>query len=92
MDLPSAILSGLLNLASLVCLIVLLVHLAREKGAGHGLLGFLFPPYAFFWGWLNAGRLQILDIMAFWTAVMILAAGFPMLMSMAALQGVSLSP
>lgn len=58
----------------------MLYKLYQENGFGHAVLGFFFPPYAYFWGWLNASRLKIMDIMLFWTVVSLVAVIFPFAM------------
>jgi len=85
-------LSMILALCSLGCLIYMLVRLAQEKGALHAVLGFFFPIYPFFWGWVSAGRLGMMDIMGFWTAVILIYAGFTIAMGAAAAQSLMLVP
>jgi len=85
MELGSTILTLVFGLATLICSLYVLYRLAREKGGAHALLGFLFPPYPYVWGWINGSRLGMLDIMAFWTLVTIAAIVFPLLMGVAAL-------
>lgn len=48
----------------------------REAGPVHAILGFFFSPYMYIWGWLNAKKLEIMDIMIFMTVVSLMAAGF----------------
>ncbi|MCP5097472.1 MAG: hypothetical protein GY943_18155, partial [Chloroflexi bacterium] len=62
-----AIVIGILILCSTVASFYLIFLLFREKGIGHALLGFFFFPYAIVWGWMNAKRLEIFDIMVFGT-------------------------
>ena len=66
------ILALLCGLGSLVCAIIVLVKLFQEKGALHGILGFICGLYTFIWGWMNAGRLGIKNIMMIWTLLIIL--------------------
>lgn len=84
----STILMVVLGLLSLLVLIYILYLMVRERGALHGLLGFLFIPYAYFWGWWNAKRLEMIDIMAFWTLISIIALAFPL--AIAATSGISM--
>jgi hypothetical protein len=57
-------------LGNLFCLIFVLVKMYNEKGILHALLGFFCCTlYPFIWGWLNASRLKMYDIMIFWTAI-----------------------
>ena len=85
-------LSMILALCSLGCLIYMLVRLAQEKGALHAVLGFLFPIYPFFWGWVSANRLGMMDVMGFWTAVILIYTGFTIAMGAAAAQSLMLVP
>lgn len=62
----------LVLLAAIVVQIIVLVRLFREKGALHGILGFLCGLYTFIWGWMNAGRLNIRNLMIIWTVLLIL--------------------
>jgi hypothetical protein len=79
--LGTTILEAVVGLLSAACFICVLFKLAQDKGAGHAVLGFLFPFYPFFWGWKNAGRLEMLDIMGFWTVIAIFSMDFPALMA-----------
>jgi hypothetical protein len=81
-DTASAILTLIFALATMLCFFYILYQMLREKGALHAILGFIFTPYAYFWGWINAGRLQIADIMIFWTLVSIGSVVFPMVMGL----------
>jgi hypothetical protein len=77
-NLASTILTVIFGLGTFACTIYLLYLLFREKGGAHAVLGFFFPPYPFVWGWINARKLEILDVMVFWTFVSIAAIVFPM--------------
>ncbi|MFP3853060.1 MAG: PPC domain-containing protein [Anaerolineales bacterium] len=78
--LSSSILTVIFILAASVCLFSILFLLYREKGAGHALLGFFFPAYPYIWGWVQGARLQIIDIMVFWTFATVASVAFPMIM------------
>jgi hypothetical protein len=82
-DIASVIFTLILALATMLCFFYILYRMLREKGALHAILGFIFTPYAYIWGWINAGRLQIADIMIFWTLVSIGSVVFPMVMGLA---------
>jgi hypothetical protein len=73
--------TAVLILATLGLGLYVLVLLYKEKGIGHALLGFFISPYAYIWGWINAKRLQMIDIMAVWTLVSIMAVAFPVVIS-----------
>jgi hypothetical protein len=70
---------GILALLSLVaaavCGIMVLVKLFQEKGALHGILGFICGLYTYIWGWMNASK----NIMLLWTLFIILYVVFAML-------------
>ena len=70
-----------LLLVNVAAALYMLVQLHRAKGIGHGILGFLFPPYLYVWGWMNGssdtgGFFRNRDMMLFWTFVIVLALGF----------------
>ena len=61
-----------IGLTNLFCLLYVLVKMYNEKGILHVLFGFFCCTiYPFIWGWLNASRLRMYDIMVFWTAIVI---------------------
>jgi hypothetical protein len=62
----------LVVLAAIVVQIIVLVKLFQEKGVLHGILGFICGLYTFIWGWMNAGRLNIRNLMIIWTILIIL--------------------
>jgi hypothetical protein len=70
------ILALLCGLGALICAIIVLIKLFQEKGALHGILGFLCGLYTFIWGWMNASRLGIKNIMVIWTLLIILYCVF----------------
>jgi hypothetical protein len=51
------------------------------QGGWTGHPGLPLPFYPFFWGWRNAGRLEMLDMMGFWTVITIFSMVFPALMA-----------
>jgi hypothetical protein len=65
------ILAQLVGLASLVCFVMVVIKLFKEKGALHGILGILCGIYTFIWGWMNAGRLGVKNIMLIWTVLIV---------------------
>lgn len=80
----SAILTAVFTLAVTITSIYMLYRIAKDKGGTQAVLGFLFPPYLYIWGWINARRLEIMDIMIFWTFVSAAAVAFPLLMGFSA--------
>ena len=65
------ILAQLVGLGSLVCFVMVVIKLFKEKGALHGILGILCGIYTFIWGWMNAGRLGVKNIMLIWTVLIV---------------------
>ena len=63
----------ILWLGCLVCFIMVLIKLFQENGALHGILGLICGLYTFIWGWMNATRLGIKNIMIIWTLLIILS-------------------
>ena len=63
----------LFNLGCLVCFIMVLIKLFQNEGALKGILGLICGLYTFIWGWINATRLNIKNIMMLWTLLIILA-------------------
>jgi len=72
MDVLLQLLNLLLSLGSLACLIMVVIKLFKEKGVAHGILGVICGLYTFIWGWMNATRLGIRNLMMIWTAIFVL--------------------
>jgi hypothetical protein len=79
-DPGATILEAILGLLSAACFLYVIVKLAQDKGAGHVVLGIFVSFYPFLWKW-NAGRLEMLDIMGFWTVISRFSAVFSALKS-----------
>jgi hypothetical protein len=47
------------SLISVVCLAIIAVAMAKEEGAGKGILGFVTVVYALLWGFQNRRRIRI---------------------------------
>ena len=63
----------LLWLGCFICGIIVLIKLFQEKGILHGILGFICMLYTFIWGWMNATRLNIKNIMIIWTLLILVS-------------------
>ncbi|MGH9967439.1 MAG: hypothetical protein ACREBG_06350 [Pyrinomonadaceae bacterium] len=62
----------LLSLGGLVCFIMVLIKQFQNAGAVHGIIGIVTCGiWTFVWGWMNAGNLNIKNIMTIWTIVII---------------------
>ncbi len=66
------ILALLVGLVNLVVFIMVLIKLFQNEGALKGILGLICSLYTFIWGWMNADRLGIKNIMLLWTGLVIL--------------------
>lgn len=66
------ILAMLVGLGSLICFIIVLIKLFQNEGALKGVLGLICGLYTFIWGWMNADRLGIRNIMMIWTLLVII--------------------
>jgi hypothetical protein len=67
-------LAYLCQLGALVCAILVIIKLFKEKGVLHGILGIICFLYTFIWGWIHAGRLGIKNIMMAWTGLIVAGA------------------
>lgn len=59
------------GIGSLVCFIVVLIKLFQNEGALKGILGLICSLYTFIWGWMNADRLNIKQLMMIWTGLIL---------------------
>ena len=50
-------------LGCIICFIMVLIKLFQDKGPLHGILGLICGLYTLIWGWMNADRLGIKNIM-----------------------------
>jgi hypothetical protein len=76
------------GIVSLVCWIMVLLKMFPAEGALKGILAIICGLYAFVWGWMNAGRFNLKNIMIAWTIAIIVSvvANF-VFGGMAAMQG-----
>ena len=58
-------------LADVVVAIIVLIKLFQNEGALKGILGLICGLYTFIWGWMNANRLNIKNLMIIWTLLII---------------------
>jgi hypothetical protein len=61
-------------LGMIVCWIIVLIKIFQNEGALKGILGFLCSLFAFIWGWMNASKYGIKNIMLIWTVLIIVYA------------------
>ena len=62
----------LLALVAFVVQILVVVKMFQNAGALHGILGIICGLYAYIWGWMNANKLNIRNLMIIWTALIII--------------------
>ena len=70
------ILSFVAGLASLACFIMVLVKMFKtQESPVMGIIGIVTCGiWAFIWGWMNAGKLGIKNIMLIWTVAIVVGA------------------
>ncbi|MBK6314382.1 MAG: hypothetical protein IPF53_08715 [Blastocatellia bacterium] len=61
------------GLGSLVCFIIVLIKLFQTEGPLYGILGLICSLYTLIWGWMNADKLNIKNIMLIWTGLLVLS-------------------
>ena len=66
------ILGWILNILALICFIIVLIRQFQNAGVVHGIIGIVTCSiWTFIWGWMNATKLNIKNIMMIWTLVLI---------------------
>ena len=60
-------------LGSLVCFIIVLIKLFQTEGPLYGILGLICGLYTLIWGWMNADKQNIKNIMLIWTGLLVLS-------------------
>ncbi len=68
------ILGMLAGLGSLICFIIVLIKQFQNAGVVHGIIGIITCGiWTFIWGWMNAGKLNLRNIMMIWTVLWLVA-------------------
>lgn len=67
------LLMACVGIGSLICFIIVLIKLFQNEGALKGILGIICGLYTFVWGWINADKLGIKNIMLIWTLLIIVS-------------------
>lgn len=63
----------IIRVISFICLLYMIFRMFQEKGIFHAILGFFCCQlYPFIWGWLNSSILRVVDLMTFWTFLIVL--------------------
>ncbi|MDX2035001.1 MAG: hypothetical protein SF339_30275 [Blastocatellia bacterium] len=63
--------AGALGVVSIVCWILVLIKMFTHEGPLYGILGIICSIYALIWGWMNADRYNIRNIVTIWTVAAI---------------------
>jgi len=62
------------SLGCLICLIIVLIKQFQNAGVVHGIIGIVTCGiWAFIWGWMNSGKLNLRNIMLIWTLLIIVS-------------------
>lgn len=62
----------LISLGCLICWIIVLIKQFQDAGVVHGIIGIITCGiWTFIWGWMNATRLGIKNIMMIWSVLII---------------------
>jgi hypothetical protein len=56
---------------SLVCWIMVLLKMFPAEGTLKGILAIICGLYAFIWGWMNASKFNLRNIMLIWTVAIV---------------------
>lgn len=67
------IVSWLASIVCLVCWIMVLIKMFPAEGALKGVLAIICGLYAFIWGWMNASRFNLRNVMLAWTIGILVA-------------------
>jgi hypothetical protein len=68
------ILGMVAGLGSFICFIIVLIKQFQNAGVVHGIIGIITCGiWTFIWGWMNAGRLNLRNIMMIWTVLWLAA-------------------
>lgn len=67
------ILSGLVGIGALICWVIVLIQLFKQKGVGFGILGIICALFALIYGWMKAEEWGIKQIMLIWTALIVVS-------------------
>jgi len=74
------IIGMLVGLASFVCFIMVLIKQFQTAGAVHGIIGIITCGiWTFIWGWMNASKLNIKNIMMAWTLLIVVGIAINLL-------------
>ena len=67
------LLAMVIGLISFVIFIMVLIRQFKDAGPVHGIIGIVTCGiWTFIWGWMNATRLNIKNLMLIWTALIVI--------------------
>ena len=68
------IVGGIAGLGWAICFIIVLIKQFQEGGLLHGIIGIITCGiWTLIWGWINAGKLNIRNLMLIWTVLWLAA-------------------
>jgi hypothetical protein len=68
------LLSLLIGLGCLICWIIVLIKQFQTAGPIHGIIGIITCGiWTFIWGWMNADRVGIKNIMMIWSLLIVIS-------------------
>jgi hypothetical protein len=76
-----AILAGLASIGALISWIMVLIKMFPAEGPLKGILGIICGLYAFVWGWMNAEKHNLRNVMIVWSIALVLSIIFNVIAS-----------
>lgn len=73
MAIIGSILSIIAGIGSLICWIMVLIKMFPAEGALKGILAIICALYAFIWGWINASRFNLKNVMIAWSVCILIS-------------------
>jgi len=67
------IINYLAAIVCLICWILVLLKMFPAEGVVKGILAIICGLYAFIWGWLNASKLNLRNVMVLWTIAIVVS-------------------
>ena len=83
------ILYWLASLGSVVCWVMVLIKMFPAEGPLKGILAVICGLYAFVWGWMNAARFGLKNIMLAWTVCILITIATSVLGAASMFSGMS---
>ena len=74
MSMLIGLLATVVGIASFICFIVVVIKQFQDAGPIHGIIGIITCGiWTLIWGWMNADRLGIKNLMLTWTGLIVLS-------------------